>query len=220
MHEYYFKIRKGDIEFECSTTDKTTFEEQLSDWINGVVKGRPVAAPSVSADETETTQDNVQRSGFIDVKNLTSINEIQTPDFTTTLASGFDLGTQEEEKPAADINFEDALNESIQNPKTEVVEKVDTLSEFEQHLQAYTPQNQTDYLIITALFILNVENQERFSIKQLNAKLVPLTGKPIDHALIQESIEQGYIRIVPDLTGTSEFTEYTLTEQGEGYFVE
>lgn len=218
MHEYYFKIKKGDIEFECSTTDKTTFEEQLSDWINGIVKGSPVKTPSVASEKAETTQENVQRSGFIDVKNLTSINEIQTPDFVAGFA--FDAETKEEEKPVADINFEDALNESIQNPKTEVVEKVDTLSEFEQHLQAYTPQNQTDYLIVTALFILNVENQERFSIKQLNAKLVPLTGKPIDHALIQEAIEQGYIRIVPDLTGTSEFTEYTLTEQGEGYFVE
>lgn len=218
MHEYYFKIKKGDIEFECSTTDKTTFEEQLSDWINGIVKGSPVKAPSVASEKAETTQENVQRSGFIDVKNLTSINEIQTPDFVASFA--FDAETKEEEKPVADINFEDALNESIQNPKTEVVEKVDTLSEFEQHLQSYTPQNQTDYLIVTALFILNVENQERFSIKQLNAKLVPLTGKPIDHALIQEAIEQGYIRLVPDLTGTSEFTEYTLTEQGEGYFVE
>lgn len=218
MHEYYFKIRKGDIEFECSTTDQTVFEEQLSDWINGIVKGRYVAAPApTKKSELASQTENVHRSGFIDVKNLTSINEIQTPDF----AANFDLGAAEEViSPVEEINFEDALNESIQNPKTEVIEKVDTISEFEQHLQAYTPQNQMDYLIITAIFILNVENQERFSIKQLNSKLVPSTGKPVDHALIQESIEQGFVRIVPDLTGTSEFTEYTLTEQGEGYFVE
>lgn len=36
MHEYYFKIKKGDLEFEFSTTDKFTFEEKLSDWINGL----------------------------------------------------------------------------------------------------------------------------------------------------------------------------------------
>ena len=29
MYEYYFKIKKGDIEFECLTTDKITFEEKL-----------------------------------------------------------------------------------------------------------------------------------------------------------------------------------------------
>ena len=53
MYEYYFKIRKGDIEFECSTTDKMTFEQQLSDWINGIVQGKPLAAP---ADEKNVSQ--------------------------------------------------------------------------------------------------------------------------------------------------------------------
>lgn len=228
MHEYYFKIRKGDIEFECSTTDKKTFEEQLSDWINGIVKGSCVVPSNNEPTEIQNNTQNelseqekeekvLQRSGFIDVKNLTSINEMQTPDF----AANFNLGEKEEEQPLpSEISFEEALNDSIQNPKTEVVEKVDTISDFEEHIKSFNPQTQTDYLITTALYILNIENQERFSIKQINAKLVPLTGKPIDHAMIQQAIDEELIRIVPDLTGTSELTEYTLTEKGEGYFVE
>ena len=49
MHEYYFKIRKGDIEFEFSTTDKFAFEQQLADWINGLVN----ATPSETIEKTE-----------------------------------------------------------------------------------------------------------------------------------------------------------------------
>lgn len=119
-----------------------------------------------------------------------------------------------------EVNFERALEESMQNPKTEVVEKVDMISDFEGYLHSYNPQNSIDNLVVTALYILNIENKERFTIKQLNAKLVPLTGKPVDHSVIEDAMNQNLIRIVPDLTGTSEYTEYTLTDEGEGYFVQ
>lgn len=220
MYEYYFKIKKGDIEFEFSTSDKTTFEEQLSDWINGIVKGEYVAPPmqtETQEDKQEANEEKPERSGFIDVKNLTSINKIQTPDFDLT-----ENLTQTEQMPETD--FAQALEDSISNPKTEVVEKTENNDSFSQYIQKYTPQNQLDFLIVTASYLLNVERKECFSIKQLNAKLIPYfsgtTGKPVDHSDIEEAINQNLIRIVPDLTGTSEVTEYTLTEQGYGYFVE
>lgn len=238
MHDYYFKIKKGDLEFEFSTTDKFTFEEKLSDWINGVVKGQYVAPPvsdaiegkaepadmqrlynaeaqstfqkSENEENTEQTAQIHQRSGFIDVKNLASINQMTTPKFDAAQNSPI----------VEEVNFERALEESIQNPKTEVVEKVDSVSDFEGYFNSYNPQTPIDKLIVTALYVMNMEHLERFTIKQLNAKLVPLTGKPVDHSLIEDAINQNLVRIVPDLTGASDFTEYTLTEEGEGYFVE
>lgn len=210
MHEYYFKIRKGDIEFEFSTTDKYTFEEKLSDWINGIVKGSYVSAGSQVSPENIESEESPQRSGFIDVKNLASINDITTPSFNIS----------NKEKIVEEVNFERALEESIQNPKTKVVEKKDESSDFSAYFKSYNTQNSIDNLIVTALYILNKENKERFTIKQLNAKLVPLTGKPVDHAIIDDAIKQNLVKVVPDLTGTSEFTEYTLTQDGEGYFVE
>lgn len=226
MHEYYFKIRKGDVEFEFSTSDKFTFEEKLSDWINGIVRGNYIAPPKSNALNDAMPQptkplneSSTQRSGFLDVKNLTTIKEIQTPNFDAietvdeTISSDLPLPSQE-------VDFEKTLEEAVQNPKIEVVEKTDSLSDFETHLTAYNPQNSIDYLIVTAMYIMNIENQERFSIKQLNAKLVPVGALPIDHAKIEAAIEENLIRVIPDLTGTSEVTEYTLTPQGEGYFVE
>lgn len=220
MHEYYFKIKKDNIEFEFSTTDKFTFEQQLSDWINGVVRGDYVEPPAEATEpenqneQNSQVQEKPQRSGFIDVKNLTSINDITTPAFNSSILP-------HEDKPEIEsVNFEQTLEDSINNPKTEVIEKTDILSDFEGFLNSYNPHNSMDNLIITAMYILNTENKERFSIKQLNAKLVPVTGTPVDHAVIEDAISQNLVRIVPDLTGTSEFTEYTLTEDGEGYFVE
>lgn len=210
MHEYYFKIRKDDIEFEFSTTDKFTFEQQLSDWINGIVRGDYVALPANSNDDEALP--NQERSGFINVKNLTSINEITTP-----LA---DITTTETKEHPVDIDFAETLEESMLNPKTEVKEKSTNQSEFGEYLQSYNPQTLLDNLIVTAKYILGVENQERFTIKQINAKLVPALGTPVDHGVIEDALNQNLIKLVPDLTGTCDFTEYTLTDEGEHYFIE
>ena len=208
MHEYYFKIRKGDIEFEFSTTDKFTFEQQLGDWINGLVNGTPLKQPKETLQSEPEPQ--AQRSGFINVKALASINDMSAPtfDFSDT-----------KEDLVAEVDFERALEESIQNPKTEVVEKVDTGADFEQYLSTYNPQNDIDRLIVAGMYILNIENKEMFTIKELNAKLVPATGSAVDHATIDEAIKQNLVRIVPDLTQTSEYTQYTLTDEGENYFI-
>ncbi len=40
----------------------------------------------------------------------------------------------------------------------------------------------------------------------------------IDHTTLQEAINQNFIEIVPDLTGTSEIGEYRLTVAGEDFF--
>jgi len=218
MHEYYFKIKKGNIEFECSTTDKFLFEEKLLDWIDRINKSE-----TLQSFEQETKQKDLvideeikekpQRSGFIDVKSQVSINEISNPTYGMT--------TFNENKQISEYtDFEQVLEESIQNPKIEVIEKVEQLSNFEEYLHTHEPENNIDKLIITAKYILNIENKDSFSIKQLNAKIVPVTGNPIDHSMIEEAINQNLVRIYPDLTGTAEYTEYTLTEEGEGYFID
>lgn len=219
MHEYYFKIKKGDIEFECSTTDKFLFEEKLTDWIDRI---NTLDAPQSVVQQESPTSDTIinaefeekpQRSGFIDVKSHVSINDISNPTYGMTT---FNENKQKNEY----TDFEQVLEESIQNPKTKVVEKIESLDDFEEYLKSYNPENDTDKLMVTAKYILNVENQNCFSIKQLNSKLVPLTGAPIDHSMIEEAINQNLVRIFPDLTGTAEYTEYTLTEEGEGYFID
>ena len=172
------------------------------------MNGTPLKQPKETPQSEPEPQ--AQRSGFINVKALASINDMSAPtfDFSDT-----------KEDLVAEVDFERALEESIQNPKTEVVEKVDTGADFEQYLSTYNPQNDIDRLIVAGMYILNIENKEMFTIKELNAKLVPATGSAVDHATIDEAIKQNLVRIVPDLTQTSEYTQYTLTDEGENYFI-
>ncbi len=211
MHEYYFKIRKDDIEFEFSTTDKTAFEQQLADWINGLVNGAHVKEPQSSEIfQSKEAEQSAPRSGFKEIKALASINSMTAP--------SFDFSDTKEER-VAEVNFERALEESMQHPKTEVVEKQDTGTDFLEFYNRYNPQNDIDKLVVAGLYILNIEHEERFTIKQINAKLVPSTGSAIDHSTVDEAIKQNLLRIVPDLTETNEYTEYTLTDEGENYFI-
>ena len=60
------------------------------------------------------------------------------------------------------------------------------------------------------------------SSSSFNISTVPSVKNAVTTAsyVIEDAINQNLIKIVPDLTGTSEFTEYTLTQDGEGYFIE
>lgn len=134
---------------------------------------------------------------------LKTINTIQNPE-TAPL----------EEEPKAD--FGAVLDKEIQNPTFEPTKPKDQV-----YLNLVTSKKTTDkfhYLIITSYYLSEFEKMERFSLKQINTKLMQNLSTVIDHAMLQEAINQGLIELVPDLTGTSEAGEYTITHLGEEFF--
>lgn len=196
MHDYYFKIKKGDLVFAFSTSDKEAFEEKLSDWMQGVTNSKsPIF-------DVQPDEDASRRKGFIEVKELVKINELQP------------------EPEKNEINFDEVLEESLQNPKIEVEEKIEITTPFQAFLSVFQARNPMDYLMLTTKYLWENENADRFSIKQINAKLVPATGLSVDHATIQEAIGKELIKVVPNYTNIADVTEYTLTESGENYHVE
>ena len=130
------------------------------------------------------------------------------------------LGSNSQSAPSIQEEFEEILEESMENPKTEVIEKTEVMTPFKAYLSAFLPKNSTDYLVLTAKFLADNENLHNFSLKQLNAKLVPAIGMPIDHNAVNEAIEAGVLAEVPNYTDVSDVKEYTLTEAGENYAVE
>jgi hypothetical protein len=50
--------------------------------------------------------------------------------------------------------------------------------------------------------------------KRVNNLLVKGGYPPVNHSVIEATIERGYLAVVPDLTGTAEMTEYQLSEAG------
>lgn len=234
MPKYTFTFKKDDIFVEFTTTDKETVERQFQIWVANADEyaknmpaktskpaAKPIAAEENKIVEPKTIEPEIKATAeeFAPVKEpqtevldqastlLKTINAIQNEDLT---------GKQEPEKVAPVANFEDVLGKSIENPTFEPVKTQDKL-----FLNLVNSKNTTDkfhYLIITAYYLAEFEKLQRFSLKQINAKMMQNLSEVIDHATLQEAINQGFIEVVPDLTGISDVAEYKLTLAGEEFF--
>lgn len=146
---------------------------------------------------------------------LKTINSIQDSENKTEV---------EQESPKPAVNFDEILEKTIETIPEEPSENASaeqTRTKDPVFLNLINSKNTTDkfhYLMITAYYLLEFEKLERFSLKQINAKLMQNLSEVIDHSTLQEAINQGFIELVPDLTGTSEVGEYRITPIGEDFF--
>ena len=141
---------------------------------------------------------------------LKTINTIQNPSIVDI----------EEEKSAETVNFDEVLEKTIENSPENLAFEPNRVKD-QVFLNLIASKNTTDkfhYLMITAYYLLEFEKLERFSLKQINAKLMQNLSEVIDHTILQEAINQNLVELVPDLTGTSEVGEYRITHIGEDFF--
>lgn len=89
---------------------------------------------------------------------------------------------------------------------------------FIQLLSLSNIRNKSDCLLACAYHLVERENFERFTLKQINTLSRALLDEAIDHETLKEALEKRFIKIVPDYTGIATTMEYTLTEQGVQYF--
>lgn len=244
MPKYTFTFKKDDIFAEFTTTDKDIVERQFQIWVadaDDYVSNRPrrsasvLASNSVTKAETEVKEQEVK----VDQKIEAEPEQIQQPEQneqtteqpevfekassllkTINTIQGANVEASEEavtqEKSAETVNFEEVLEKTIENPTFEPDKIQDQV-----FLNLIRSKNTTDkfhYLVITAYYLSEFEKMERFSLKQINAKLMHNLSEVIDHLTLQEAINQNFIELVPDLTGISEVGEYRLTPAGEDFF--
>lgn len=155
--------------------------------------------------EAEVGQAESTQEVFDNASNLLrTINTIQTPPTV-------------EEKSVETVKFEDVLEKSIENPTFEpAVGNKDQI--FLNLVKSKNTSDKFHYLMITAYYLSEFEKRERFTLKQINSKLMQNLAMAIDHTTLQEAINQNFVELVPDLTGTSEVAEYRLTNSGEEFF--
>lgn len=200
MHKYYFKIKKNDTELEFSTDNLEDFDKKVLEWVENICQSQK------TEDNTHiSTEQQAKRMDFIEIRDLVKINEINKSD-------------EKKEEENKEINFEDILEESINNPKIDIDRIQKEESKLERLINSKNPKNSQDCLLIVGFYMLHFENLIRFSIKQINRKLVPLNKEPITHKVLQEAIDNGFIELIPDFTGLADTTEYSLTQRGEEYY--
>lgn len=168
--------------------------------------------------EVEPEQPILQQAEPVESENvfdnasslLKTINTIQNEQENPETSVAHETQTE------ATTDFGAVLEEKIENPTFEPAKTNDPI-----FLNLVNSKHTTDkfhYLMITAYYLSEFEKLERFSLKQINAKLMQNLSEIIDHAMLQDAINQGFIEIIPDLTGVAEVAEYRLTRSGEEFF--
>lgn len=115
--------------------------------------------------------------------------------------------------------FDNLLEQSLNNPQTELTFKpspsITKDNAFLNYISTRKIEKKIDYLLLTAYYFTQYEQRPRFTLKQLNAKLMQNIAVIIDHSVLQEAINRDYIECLPDLTGLVGASEYRLTAYGE-----
>lgn len=243
MPRYTFTFKKDDVFVEFTTTDKDVVENQFQIWVAnaddyvrnlqkpaktaGITPPQPkeeikkeieTSDPATEEKPVEEAPSVEKQPEVIDKASnlLRTINTIQGVGVNNEVNPEVSEVVSVEEKLAEATNFEEILEKSIETPTFEPEKSQDQV--FLNLIKSKNTKDKFHYLIITAYYLSEFEKMERFSLKQINAKLMQNLSEVIDHLTLQEAINQNFIELVPDLTGVSEVGEYRLTPAGEDFF--
>ena len=237
MSTYSFKISKGKYQLSLTTTDKDLVVEQFALWVkkaseytqNKKVKECKEMVTSQINSEKEITQKKIDEQ----LKRLPNTSSIDSEEnnIKESTQKNLDIfyspskedNTSEQQFKQQEFNtssgFDSILENSINNPQTELSFKPNPTikkdNAFLNYISNRKVERKIDYLLLTAYYFTQYEQKPRFTLKQLNAKLMQNIAVIIDHSVLQEAINRDYIECLPDLTGLVGASEYRLTAYGE-----
>ena len=238
MATYSFKIKKGKYQLELSTDDKELLVEQFALWVKDAgayAKKRKAAQckdlveTQIKAEEDITRKNIENQLAKHPVPEMPKADEkyekpVETKENSTekNLDIFYAPPKQETISSISETSgqvFDNILENSLNNPKTELTFKsspsIKKDSAFLNYMGSRKIEKKIDYLLLTAYYFTQYEQKPRFTLKQLNAKLMQNLAVIIDHAVLQEAINRDYIECLPDLTGLVGASEYRLTAYGE-----
>lgn len=176
MYNYYFKIKKNELEFEFSTDNLEVFNEKSLYYLKKIFE------------QKEENNKSIQ-----DEENSNLKNEL------------------------ADASFEKKLEEAMENPKTQVIEKKFEEDAFKTFYFEKKPKSNLKRFILCAFYLQTIENLKSFTLKQINGKIYPITKFPIDHPILEEAMANGYIKL-DENENINSLKHYILTQEGIDYY--
>lgn len=244
MATYSFRIKKGKYQLELSTTDKELLVDQFDLWVKHASdyarkqkakECKELVNSQIKAEE-EITNKNIE--AHISNKPKTEIPKLDEPVKKekkeekkiekTEKAENLDIfyAPPSEKSLSSIVNkvtsggvFDNILEKSLKTPKTELTFKTSPTIQkdnaFLNFINSRKIEKKIDYLLLTAYYYTQYEQKPRFTLKQLNSKLMQNIAVIIDHSVLQEAINREYIECLPDLTGLVGASEYRLTAYGE-----
>ena len=241
MPIYSIRIKKGCFQLDLSTTDKEMVDNQFELWVKKASayakkakakECKELVSSQIKAEE-EVTNRNIEtqiaktksvepiESDFVPKEDFVNKNESKVEknlDIFYAPPSQETISGKVSKGQAAGV-FDSLLESSMNNPKTELTFKTSPSikkdSAFMSYISTRKIERKIDYLLLTAYYFTQYEQRPRFTLKQLNAKLMQNIAVLIDHSVLQEAINRDYIECLPDLTGLVGSSEYRLTAYGE-----
>lgn len=238
MPVYSLKITKDKFELLLSSSDKELVSNQLEKWISAASKyAKEKRAQECKElvntqirEEEAITKKNIEEqiakhthqdnSGIEKQEEHLLENADTTDKNIDVLYSAPQAENQPEERKSISSGvFDDILEKSLNAPQMDAAFKASPSikkdNAFVNYISSRKIERKIDYLLLTAYYLTQYEQKPRFTLKQLNAKLMQNIAVIIDHSILQEAINRDYIECLPDLTGLVGASEYRLTSYGE-----
>ena len=240
MSVYSFKITKGKYQLTLSTTDKELVVSQFEKWVRKAAeytqKQKVQQCKDLVNTQINTEKEITRRKIDEQLKRKPVVEEPEVPVETKEEVTNKNLdifySTPAKSEAASEADnlgmtvnnaqpagFDNILENSMNNPQTELSFKpspsIKKDNAFLSYISGRRVDRKIDYLLLTAYYFTQYEQKPRFTLKQLNAKLMQNLAVIIDHSVLQEAINRDYIECLPDLTGLVGASEYRLTAYGE-----
>lgn len=241
MATYSFTIKKGKYQLDLVTTDRELLSEQFEQWVREAGEyakqkkareHKDLVNTQIKAEEEITKQNienqirktkPVRREEEVQASAEVEKKETQQQDLDIFYAPPSNsepiIEAPDSEQNIGTGVFDAILDKSIKNPQTELLFKPNpSIKKDNAYINFMGDQKiekKIDYLLLTAYYYSQYEQKPRFTLKQLNSKLMQNLAVIIDHSVLQEAINRDYIECLPDLTGLIGASEYRLTAYGE-----
>lgn len=241
MSTYSFTVKKGQYKLDLITTDKELLAEQFEKWVSQAgeyarqqkyKEHKNIVDSQIKAEEEITKkqiEEQLAKQPASELPEVEKPSEHKPVEETKEEHDDKDLDifyapqvNETVEEPVSQNPtgvFDNILENSMKNPQTELSFKpnpsIKKDNAFLNYIGDRKIERKVDYLLLTAYYFAQYEQKPRFTLKQLNAKLMQNLAVIIDHSVLQEAINRDYIECLPDLTGLVGASEYRLTAYGE-----
>jgi hypothetical protein len=242
MTTYSFKVTKGRYQLSLTTTDRDMIVEEFEKWVKSVAdyvqKNKGHESVSSAKKQVFSERELTQRKIDEELKRVSKSEPMEEAPISEKEETQKDLDTifasarkEEASKPTIETNnenvqnvFDTILDRSMQTPQSELSFKpnpsIKKDNAFLNYISGRKVERKIDYLLMTAYYFTQYEQKPRFTLKQLNAKLMQNIAIILDHSVVQEAINREYLECLPDLTGVVGASEYRLTAYGEKILLE
>ena len=232
---YSIIIKKNDVTVELSSYNKTLILVEFRKWLialNENDKDKVIEVTQELKEKAANKKDKIKNALINNKEKLvkqgkakTTEEKIQSKKDKIAKIKKAVLKEKDIKQEGKELDFNKVLQKKMSDKNSiNVVEKNDSelknvYVQMKQLIDEKNLTTQEDFILAAAYCLTQYEGITRFDITQLNIKAMPFLFAEIDKKELDAVIEKGYLKLLPDFTGTDDKEEYELTERGERYFI-